>query len=71
VFHMFDRVSLKAVGSFKGKTTAYTDGVSLHAASTRAFPNGALFAVHADKAVTAFDLGDIARTLKLSTDCLD
>lgn len=71
VFHMFERVSLKAVGSFKGKTTAYTDGVSLHAASTRAFPNGALFAVHADKAVTAFDLGDIARTLKLSTDCLD
>ena len=70
VFHMFDRITLKSVGSFRGATTAHTDGVVLHAASTRAFPHGALFAVHDDKAVSAFDLGDIARALKLSRDCL-
>lgn len=70
VFHLFDRITLKSVGSFRGATTAYTDGVALHAASTRAFPHGALYAVHDDKAVSAFDLGDIARALDLSRDCL-
>lgn len=70
VFHLFDRVTLKPVGSFNGAVTAYTDGVALHAASTRAFPHGALYAVHDDKSVTAFDLGDIARALDLARECL-
>ena len=56
-------------GSFEGETTAHTDGVALHAASTLAFPNGALFAVHDDKSVTAFDLRDVAKTLSLEQDC--
>ena len=43
----------------RGQVTAHTDGVALHAASTAAFPGGALFAVHDDKSVTAFDLRDV------------
>jgi len=69
IFHLFDRATLQPRGSFEGETTAHTDGVALHAASTREFPNGALFAVHDDKSVTAFDLAEVARVLQLSPDC--
>jgi len=69
VFHLFDRTTLAPVGSFEGEVTAHTDGVALHAASTAAFPDGALFAVHDDKSVTAFDLSEVVRVLGLSADC--
>lgn len=68
-FHLFDRTNLAPAGSFRGTTTSLSDGITLHAASTAAFPNGALFAVHRDESVTAFDLADIARTLKLAPEC--
>ncbi|QWP76579.1 phytase [Lysobacter sp. K5869] len=71
VFHVFERDSLRPVGSFRGEATAHTDGIALHAAATRAFPYGALYAVDDDRAVTAFDLGDVARALQLQADCLD
>lgn len=71
VFHVFERDSLRPVGSFRGERTAHTDGIAVHAAATRAFPYGALYAVDDDRAVTAFDLGDIARALQLQSDCLD
>jgi 3-phytase len=35
------------------------------------FPGGALFAVHDDKAVTAFDLRDVAQALRLPPGCVD
>mgnify|MGYP003577813575 CR=1 FL=1 len=35
------------------------------------FPGGALFAVHDDKALAAFDLRDVANALNLSKDCVD
>jgi len=70
IFHLFDRATLEPRGSFEGETTAHTDGVALHAATTREFPNGALFAVHDDKSVTAFDLAEVARVLQLSSDCV-
>jgi 3-phytase len=70
-FHVFERGSLALAGSFRGETTSWTDGIALHAAGTPEFPFGALFAVHADKAVTAFDLGEIVRVLGLSPACLD
>jgi len=35
------------------------------------FPGGALFAVHDDKAVTAFDLREVARQMHLAPDCVD
>jgi 3-phytase len=71
IFHLFDRVTLAPRGSFRGALTAHTDGVALHAASTPTFPGGALFAVHDDKAVTAFDLRDVARSLGLQQGCID
>ena len=69
VFHLFDRVTLAPRGSFRGALTARTDGVTLHAAAMPSFPGGALFAVHDDKAVTAFDLRDVARALGLPPGC--
>ncbi|MCC8364004.1 phytase [Lysobacter sp. A6] len=71
LFHLFDRVTLEPRGTFRGSTTAHTDGVALHAASMPHFPGGALFAVHDDKAVAAFDLRDVANALNLSKDCVD
>jgi 3-phytase len=70
-FHVFERDSLALAGSFRGETTSWTDGIALHAAAAPGFPYGALFAVHDDKAVSAFDLGEIARALGLSPGCLD
>lgn len=69
IFHLFDRTTLEPRGSFEGETTAHTDGVALHAATTMTFPSGALFAVHDDKSVTAFDLAEVARVLELSPAC--
>src|SRR5690606_42140904 len=69
VFRVFDRVTLDPRGAFSGQVTAWTDGVALHAAPTARFPDGVLFAVHSDRAVAAFDLGDVARTLGLDPAC--
>lgn len=71
LFHVFDRVTLAPRGTFRGNTTAHTDGVALHAAAMPHFPGGALFAVHDDKAVAAFDLRDVAQALHLSQECVD
>jgi len=71
LFHLFDRVTLEPRGTFRGKTTAHTDGVALHAAAMPQFPGGALFAVHDDKAVTAFDLREVAQAMHLSQECVD
>ena len=68
-FHLFDRQTLAPAGSFRGTTTSLSDGIALHAASTAAFPAGALFAVHRDESVSAFDLADVARQLKLAPEC--
>ncbi|MDN5781393.1 MAG: phytase [Luteimonas sp.] len=68
-FLLFDRDTLAARGSFMGEVTAHTDGIALHAAATSSFPAGALFAVHDDRAVAAFDLGEVARALDLDPSC--
>ena len=70
IFHLFDRATLAPAGSFEGSVTAHTDGVALHAAATPRFPGGALYAVHDDKSVTAFDLRDVVRKLGLTQDCV-
>ncbi len=70
IFHLFDRLTLAPRGSFRGELTAHTDGVALHAAASKRFPGGALFAVHDDKAVTAFDLRDVVRKLGLAQGCV-
>ena len=68
-FMLFDRQTLAPHGGFVGETVAHTDGIALHAASSATFPAGALFAVHDDKAVAAFDLADIVRALDLDPRC--
>ena len=71
IFRVFDRATLAPRGSFTGTVTAGTDGIALHASATARFPAGALFAVHDDRAVAAFDLRDIARALQLDPACLE
>ena len=70
VFRVFDRSSLKPLKTFSGEVVANTDGQVLYAAGLPRFPAGALFALHDDKAVAAFDLRDIAKALGLSGNCM-
>jgi len=69
-FRLFDRKTLEPRGSFTGRTVAQTDGIALHAAATGRFPAGALFAVHDDESVAAFDLRDVVAALNLDPACL-
>ncbi|MCY7312867.1 MAG: phytase, partial [Pseudoxanthomonas sp.] len=45
-------------------------GLALHAVGTPRFPAGALYAVHDDRAVAAFDLRDVVRALDLPVRCM-
>jgi 3-phytase len=69
VFHVFDRLTLKRVGSLTGGKVSRTDGIALRTAPSPRFPKGALFAVHDDTSVAAFDLRDVAAALKLGRGC--
>ena len=69
LFHVFDRKTLRHLGAFSGQTVGNTDGVWLHAAATKRFPNGVFYAVHDDMAVGAFDWRDIAAALSLRKSC--
>jgi 3-phytase len=69
VFHLFDRRSLAHVGAFSGITTLNTDGIWLARDPLPGFPAGALFAVHDDQAVAAFDWQAIATALDLPASC--
>ena len=70
VFRLFDRTTLAPVKTFSGQVVANTDGQVLYAVGTPRFPAGALYALHDDKAVAAFDLRDIVRALGLSDRCM-
>lgn len=61
VFHIFDRETLKPIAAFKGKTTANTDGISVH--GSVGFTNGGLWAIHDDQALVAFDWDQIQALL--------
>ncbi|GAA4860600.1 phytase [Luteimonas vadosa] len=69
-FHLFHRDSLDPGGSFHGGVASQTDGIALHAAATHRFPAGALYAVHDDRAVVAYDLRDVVAALRLDATCL-
>jgi 3-phytase len=64
-FHVLDRKTLEPVGVFVGNETGNTDGIALTQEGSPRFPQGALLAVHDDRAVAAFDWADIAAGLKL------
>jgi len=69
VFHLFDRHTLKPVGAFQGNTVANTDGIWMQQAPTARFPHGALYAVHDDQGVVAFDWETVAKQLALPLEC--
>lgn len=69
VFHLFDRHTLKPVGAFQGNTVANTDGIWMMAQGTPRFPHGALYAVHDDQGVVAFDWEQVAKALSLPLEC--
>ena len=69
VFQVFDRQSLGSLGSFAGSGTQNTDGIHLRMQPSAAFPNGVFYAVHDDRAVSAFDWRDIAKGLGIRASC--
>jgi len=69
VFHLFDRTTLAPVGAFQGNTVANTDGIWMMQQPSARFPQGALYAVHDDQGVVAFDWEQIARQLSLPLEC--
>lgn len=66
-FEVFDRKSLKHIGTFGGEITLNTDGIALTQKSFGEFPDGAFYPVHDDGSVMGFSWSDIASALKL--DC--
>ncbi len=70
LFRVFDRATLAPRGIFRGEQVANTDGETIHAAATARFPAGALFALHNDQSLAAFDLRDVAQALRLGNDCV-
>jgi 3-phytase len=69
-FHVFDRTSLRHVGSFRGDSTLNTDGIALTQRGFGNFPSGAFYAVHNDGNVAAFSWAAIADALGLRKDCV-
>jgi len=69
VFHLFDRHTVKPVGAFQGNTVANTDGIWMMQQPSPRFPHGALYAVHDDQGVVAFDWEAIAKQLSLPLEC--
>jgi 3-phytase len=68
-FHVFDRSTLRHLGSFRGDSTLNTDGIALTQRGFGSFPSGAFYAVHNDGNVAAFSWSAIADALGLRKDC--
>ena len=68
-FLVFDRKTLSYLGAFAGKSVAATDGIVLQPASTKQFPDGALYVINGGSTIAAFDWSGIAQALELSHDC--
>jgi 3-phytase len=68
-FEVFDRKTLKHLGTFGGEMTTNTDGVALSQESFGNFKNGAFFPVHDDGSITAISWDKIAEALDLKKNC--
>lgn len=66
-YHVFDRESLEFLGSFSGERTLNTDGIWLSQKPLPRYPHGVFYACDNDRAISAFDLGEIIRGLGLKT----
>ena len=71
LFHVFDRATLRHLGSFRGDSTLNTDGIALTQRGFGSFPNGAFYAIHNDGNVAAFSWDAIADALRLRKDCVN
>ncbi len=69
VFVLLDRDTLEPVARFAGAVTANTDGIGLTTEPVGGMTAGALYAVHDDQAVAAFDLGEVVEALGLDPRC--
>lgn len=65
LFHVFDRETLKHLGTFRGEHTLNTDGVWVTNKPMPRLPAGAFYAADADMATTAFSWAEIAAALGL------
>ncbi|WP_090621364.1 hypothetical protein [Natrinema salaciae] len=61
---MFDRESFDHRATFQGDHVADTDGIWLTQREYGPFSEGALFAIHADRSVAAFDWEDVADAIE-------
>jgi 3-phytase len=68
-FLVFDRATLRLVGSFRGRQTNTTDGVALTQRGFGPFPAGAFAASHSDAGIAVFSWAAIADALGLRRDC--
>jgi len=60
VWHLYDRETYAHLGAFTGEPRiANTDGIAVYEDALPGLPGGALFAVHDDADVRAYDLNDI------------
>src|SRR5699024_8680247 len=68
-YQIFDRKTLKHLGTFKGEITRNTDGVWVTEQAFGPFEKGAFYTVHNDGSVTAFDWAEIMERLNLPSGC--
>ena len=64
-FMIFDRKTFDYKGAFIGENTLNTDGIWLTQKSFGKFEKGAFFAIHDDGNISAFDLSQILKDLKI------
>ena len=69
-YHLFDRMTLRHVGSFGSPTILNTDGIAITQRAFPGFPAGALFAVHDDGGVAAISWATIADAVGARKDCV-
>lgn len=68
-FLVFERRHFELLGAFTGGTVRNTDGVALTQERVGDMAAGALYAVHADRAVGAFSWSEVAAALGVRDDC--
>ncbi len=68
-FHVLDRRTLRLLGSFQGKQTRQTDGISVVRGTIGPLTNGAVYAAHADAHVSAFGWDRVAAAAGIPTGC--
>lgn len=63
VFWLFDRVTLEPLGSFSGNIVRNTDGIACTTRAFGQFDHGALYAVHEDGSIGAYNWQDIMQVV--------